>query len=64
MQKYSAYLAPRERTVVRKWRLRVAAFYGSIIVVLLLLSAIVPQGPQTARQDRASADLVTPARPR
>jgi hypothetical protein len=55
MQKYLARLAPGERAVVRRWYLRVAAFYGSIVVFLLLLSTI---GHGSSPYERASADLI------
>ena len=29
---------PNERKIIRTWRLRVVAFYGSLCVILLLLS--------------------------
>ncbi len=31
---------PNERKVIRTWRLRVVTFYGSLCVILLLLSFI------------------------
>ena len=49
MQDYSAGRDPEERSVVRKWRLYVMSFYGSLIAILLLLSAIGDRPVQLAR---------------
>ncbi|MEN3351259.1 MAG: hypothetical protein V7632_4894 [Bradyrhizobium sp.] len=49
MQDYSARRDPEERSVVRKWRLYVMSFYGSLIAILLLLSAIGDRPVQLAR---------------
>jgi hypothetical protein len=48
MQKYSARLDSDDCRVVRRWRLRVAAFYGSLVAILLLLSAIGDKTVQVA----------------
>lgn len=48
MQKYSARLRPEESRIVRKWRLNVAAFYGTLIAVLVVLSVIADRSTQSA----------------
>jgi len=48
MQKYSARLDSDECRIVRRWRLRVVAFYGSLVAILLLLSAISDKTVQVA----------------
>lgn len=56
MQDYSARHDPEERQVVRKWRIGMLAFYGSIVATLLLLSAIADRPVQLAgNTDRPTA---------
>jgi hypothetical protein len=47
---------PNERKIIRTWRLSVVAFYGSLCVILLLLSFVSDRTtPQTARAPDAFA---------
>lgn len=63
MQKYSIRHDSDEHRVVRKWRLRVLAFYGSIVAVLLLLSAISDKSAQVAGEPgRSNAGAITASR--
>jgi len=63
MQNYSIRPDSDEHRVVRKWRLRVFAFYGSIVAVLLLLSAISDKPIQTAgKPERSNAGAITASR--
>ena len=48
MQRFSVPKDPEERRVVRRWRVRVLAFYGSIVSGLLLLSVFVDKSTQIA----------------
>ena len=63
MQKYSACLRADERTVIRRWRLYVMAFYGSIAAALLLVSVIADRSTQIAgNTERPNAAAVTASR--
>jgi hypothetical protein len=63
MQKYSARLRACERTVIRRWRLCVIAFHGSIAAILLLLSVIADRSTEIAgNTGRPYAAAVTASR--
>jgi hypothetical protein len=63
MQKYSARLGADDRTLVRRWRLCVMAFYGSIAAALLLPSILADRSTQIARNtERPDAAKVTASR--
>jgi hypothetical protein len=63
MQKYSARLGADERTLVRRWRLCVLAFYGSITAAVLLLSILADRSTQIAgNTERPDAAKVTASR--
>jgi hypothetical protein len=52
MQKFSYEPTASERRVVRKWRLAVVGFYGSLLALMVVLAmATTNQNVQVARTD-------------
>jgi hypothetical protein len=49
MQKFSSGLTASDRRVVRKWRLGVVGFYGSLLAVMVVLALMSRQDVQIAR---------------
>jgi hypothetical protein len=58
MQKYSNNIEKEERVVIRKWRLWVTAFYGSIVAILVALSSITNHASQQAAQDEVALSKI------
>ncbi|MBK3664768.1 hypothetical protein JJE66_26520 [Bradyrhizobium diazoefficiens] len=49
MQKFSSDLAASDRRVVRKWRLVVVGFYGSLLAMVLIFALMSSRDVQIAR---------------
>jgi hypothetical protein len=56
MQKFSYEPTASERRVVRKWRLAVVGFYGSLLALMVVVAmATTTQSVQVARTDSLAA---------
>jgi hypothetical protein len=62
MQRFSVPDDPEERRVVRRWRVRVLAFYGSVVSGLLLLSVLADQPTQIAGNTDRPPTRITASR--
>ncbi|MFK4726088.1 nitrogen fixation protein FixH [Bradyrhizobium niftali] len=51
MQKFSNDLPASDRRVVRRWRLVVVSFYGSLLAVMLVMALLSNRDVQVARSD-------------
>jgi hypothetical protein len=51
MQKFSIDLSASDRRVVRKWRVVVVSFYGSLLAVMLVIALMSSRDVQVARSD-------------
>ncbi|WP_459568387.1 hypothetical protein [Bradyrhizobium diazoefficiens] len=51
MQKFSVDLPSSDRRVVRKWRLLVVSFYGSLLAAMLIMALMSNRDVQVAHSD-------------
>lgn len=51
MQKFSVDLPSSDRRLVRKWRLAVVSFYGSLLAAMLVMALVSNRDVQIAHAD-------------
>ncbi|WOH53357.1 hypothetical protein [Bradyrhizobium sp. sBnM-33] len=60
MQKFRHDFSASERRAVRKWRLAVVSFYGSLLAITAALASVAHRDVQIAHKDPPTARLEMP----